>query len=126
MLNEDMFPKILFLCSTFIILNSHHVQRGRRFRPPRDNAVKSQDLESTNAESVEQAFIQHSEFCIRHSYRIALSIFFASSFSSVTRTSVVNIKPAMLAALCSATRETFAGSMMPAFTMSVNSPLRTS
>ena len=51
---------------------------------------------------------------------------FFSLSNSVTRTSVVSISPAMLAAFSSAVRVTLVGSMMPALNMSTNVPEMTS
>ena len=45
------------------------------------------------------------------------------SFSSVTNTLVVNIRPATEAAISSAVLATFAGSMMPALNISTNCPV---
>src|SRR6185503_15491901 len=54
---------------------------------------------------------------------IASSIGLLSSLSSVMTTSVVSIRPATLAAFCSAVRTTRAGSMMPDLTRSSYSPV---
>src|SRR5207302_4743157 len=61
----------------------------------------------------------------RNAYRIAPATLLLGSSSStlVTITSVVSIKPAMLAAFCRAERVTLVGSTMPALNMSTNSPV---
>jgi hypothetical protein len=75
----------------------------------------------------------HAPYTLTRSVRSALAayrtlpstsrFFLSSLFRSVTRVSVVSIRPEMLAAFCRAVRTTFSGSMMPALNMSTYLPL---